>query len=167
MSDRKLIVDANVLIDFLNSDFTILKEVNKFVGQVYVIDRLLVNEIPVLSFKDCQNVDLEIISPTEDIAKVAEVRIGQLSYIDRLILHMANDLKFDVITNDSELEKVCKNLGVKVIRELRLLIELAEISNYSVDKLIQIVERIHETNHLHINRRLVTQFINIVSKIRN
>ena len=59
----KLIVDANVLIDFFNSDFSILKEVNRYVGQILVPDRLLVNELPGINLQDCQQVGIKIITP--------------------------------------------------------------------------------------------------------
>ena len=167
MPSKKFFVDTNILIDFLNSDFTILKAVNEFVGQVCVPDRLLVREVPQLSFKDCEQVGMEIITPTDKISKIAGKEIGQLSYIDRLVLYMSKDLKTDVVSNDSGLASVCEYHGVKVIRGFRLLIELAEASDYSIDSLIQIAEKIHETNPLYINRRIVNQFINIVSKIRN
>ena len=115
----KLIVDANVLIDYFNSDFSILKEVNRYVGQILVPDRLLVYEVPGINLQDCQQVGIKIITPKKNISKIAEKRIGQLSFIDRLIFHLAKDSKFDVITNDSDLQKICKSHNIKVKRGLR------------------------------------------------
>ena len=75
MPRPKLIVDANVLIDYFNSDFTILREVNRYVGQIHVPDRLLINELPSINLQDCQQVGIKIITPKKNISKIAEKKL--------------------------------------------------------------------------------------------
>ena len=92
-----------MLINYFNSDFTILRELNRYAGLILVPDRLLVNELPSINLQNCQQVGIEIITLKKNISKNAEKKIGQLSSIDHLIFHLAKDSKFDVVANDSNL----------------------------------------------------------------
>ena len=165
MPRKKLLIDADVLIDYLGSDIFVLRHVKFHVGDIFTINQVF-KEVGGLDIQTCQQVGLEILVPDKRIEKMAEQKIGQLSKNDKLILFTAKEHGAEVVTNDSHLRLTCLNYEIKVLRGLRLLIELIEKSDYPIDNMIKIVENICENNQLYINHRIVDRFIKIVKNIR-
>ena len=160
-----LLFDADVLIDFQNSDFTILSEVSKYIGDIYTTSRV-VKEVDGLDLELCQQVGLEVIIPERRIVKLADRKIGQLSKSDRISLLTAVDLGLNLVTNDSDFRKACKKRSVRTIRGLRLLLNLVEKSDYPIKNIKEIVEMIQESNYIHISSEIVDEFYKELEKIR-
>ncbi len=55
---KKFLIDADVLIDFQNSDFSVLREVSQFVGNIYSL-REIREEVGGLTFEDNYQVGLK------------------------------------------------------------------------------------------------------------
>ena len=91
---EKLLFDANVLIDLLNSDFNILKDVKTYVAEIYVLREILENEVPELTKQACHDVGLVIIKPKEHVAKESETKLAlsQLKTSSIYILRLTQDL---------------------------------------------------------------------------
>ena len=163
ITSRKFLIDADVLIDFQNSDFSVLREVNQFVGKICSLREIL-EEVEGLKLEDCNQVNLEIIKPKEYVADKAKIKRGRLSENDRLNLYTALDSDFVLVTNDSDLQRACKESNVKTIRGLRLLINLIENSKIPAQDIIEIAEKIHKSNSIHISREIFNAFSDEVKK---
>ncbi len=109
---EKLLFDANVLIDLLNSDFNILKDVKTYVAEIYVLREILENEVPELTKQACHDVGLVIIKPKEHVTKESETKIGPLTIEDQLNLYTTIDSGFSLVTNDKNLRKALYNVRI-------------------------------------------------------
>ena len=58
---KVLLMDTDVLIDYQNSDFSVLGLVDKHVGEVYVLTTIL-NEVDGLNAVDCERGSLHLSS---------------------------------------------------------------------------------------------------------
>ena len=80
-----LLADADVLIDYRESDLTILKLVAEHVGRVAVIPAVL-DEVRGITTKDCRRLGIEVVEvETEQMLRAAEVE-ASVSFTDRLCL---------------------------------------------------------------------------------
>ena len=164
MPTNILLLDANVLIDFLNSEPNLLNLVSKHIGSIYVLDQI-VSEVKGLEKSECKKLGLNVIEPTNETLALAETNLSKLSYNDRLCLFTAIDSNFICVTNDNDLRQECLNNQVKILWGLELIRILVEKSALSADDAIKIVETIHKINRLYISERLVKKFVKLVKKI--
>ena len=164
MSTNILLLDANVLIDFLNSEPSLLNLVSKHIGNLYVLDQI-VSEVKGLDKSECKKFGLTVIEPTNETLALAETNLYKLSYNDRLCLFTAIDSDFICVTNDKDLRQECQNNQVKILWGLELIRILVEKSVLSIDDAIKIVETIHKINRLYIPESLVKKFVKLVKKI--
>ena len=162
---ESLLLDANVLIDFQDSDFSVLRDVKENVAEIFVLRYIFEKEIPDLTEQICNKVGLVIIQPKKSVIEESEIKIGQLSTGDRLNLFTALDSEFSLVTNDKKLRKVCEERNGKVIWGLQLLVILVENSEYSIDDAISIGKKIGE-NNARITDKDVGEFIMKLEKIR-
>ena len=162
---EQLLLDANVLIDLQNSDFSVLKEVKKYVAEIYVLRDIFEAELPNLTEPDCYNVGLVVIKPEERVINESEINIGRLTIEDRLNLFTAIYSGLSLVTNDVELREVCVERNVKVIWGLQLLINLVEKSDYSINNAISIGTQIGESN-VYITKKIIEKFIKKLDEIR-
>jgi hypothetical protein len=82
------IADANVLIDYLNSDLAVLGLYAKHVGTVYVVGVLLRDEVNGLTEAHCKKVGLIVVeAETETLIEAGERAKGSmLSFYDWVCL---------------------------------------------------------------------------------
>ena len=159
-----LLMDANVLIDYQNSDFSVLGLVNKHVGEVLVLTTII-KEVGGLDFTDCERLGLKVIEPDLIQLKRAATKRGQLSFRDHLCLLVASESGFVCVTNDKPLRKACIEEGVAILWGLEIMTALVQGHEMRAVDAIQTAEKIHNSNPLHISRKLVEQFKKIVTDI--
>ena len=117
------ILDACVLIDFLEADPGLFQRVARYLGHL-IIPSPLLKEVRGADPSFFQQHGVEILDPTiEQLARAASKR-GRLSFADHLCLLMAKDDGYTCVTNDRALLNVCKAEGVEVVRGLKLLLDL-------------------------------------------
>ena len=162
---EKLLLDANVLIDFFNSDFSILSDIRRHIAEIFVLSDILEFELPDISISDCHEVGLAIIDPKDHVSKESETELGQLSPEDRLNLFTAVDSGYSLVTNDVKLRKACEQRNIKIIWGLQLLLMLVEKSEYSIDDARVIGENMCDSND-YISEEIVNDFISKIEKIR-
>lgn len=152
-----LLIDANVLIDYQRSDFSILGLVNRHVCDVHVLTTIL-NEVDGLDVVDCERLELKVIEP--ELAQVmrASTRMGQLSFRDRLCLVVASEGGFVCVTNDKALRKACDGEGVATLWGLEIMIPLVRSGAMPAADAISTAEKIHISNPLHISKRILERF---------
>lgn len=131
-SDEKIsVIDANVLIDFCNTDTSPLYLFSKYISSL-IIPLQVFEEVNQLSSNKAKRLLIEIYEPTDD--QVFESLDLHLQYKsntipDFLSYVFAKDNECDLITNDTRLLKYCHNTQVNTKRGLRLLLDLFE-KNY-------------------------------------
>lgn len=161
---KVLLMDANVLIDYQKSDFSVLGLVNKHVGEVYVLTTII-DEVDGLDVVDCERLGLKVIEPELNQLMLAATKRGQLSFRDHLCLIVASKASFICVTNDKPLRNACTSEGVRILWGLEIMTALVRVNAMRAADAIQTAEKIHLSNPLHIPRKLVEQFSKIVTNI--
>lgn len=153
-----LLVDADVLIDYVVADVTILGRVARHLGSVYVV-RSVLAEVEGLDAADCERLGLEIVEPSVDqlVEAGAESR-RRLSFNDRLSLIVAADAGWTCVSNDRALRKACDSRKVKVWWGLQLMLALVRGGKLEGDAALAVAWTIHESNPLHITDGIVKRF---------
>jgi rRNA-processing protein FCF1 len=161
---RVLLMDANVLVDYQNSDFSVLGLVNTHVGQVHVLTTII-EEVDGLEIGDCERLGLKAIEPELIQLTRAAGKRGQLSFRDRLCLIVASDANFVCVTNDKPLRSACTDEGVSILWGLEIMSALVSANAMRAADAIRTAEKIHLSNPFHIPRKLVERFAKIVTDI--
>src|SRR6266542_495350 len=100
-----LIMDASVLIDFCDTDPTVLKLISNNVGQIHAPSPMLHEEVEPLADTSWDDLGLIEVHPTLDMATAAAARRAGLSFYDHLCLLMARDNGWTCVTNDGRLRQ--------------------------------------------------------------
>ncbi len=161
---KVLLMDANVLIDYQKSDFSILGLVGKYVGEVHVLTTSL-NEVDGLDVVDYERLGIKVIEPGLIQLLQAAARRGQLSFRDHLCLLVASAEGFVCVTNDKPLRRACAEEGVAILWGLQMMTSLVEKRAMPAHDAIRTAERIHISNPLHIPRTLIDRFAQAVTDI--
>ena len=164
MPPKILLLDANVLIDFMQSDPNLLSLVSSHIGSIHVLDKI-VSEVTGLDERDCKKYGLTVIEPTEETIAFAEIKMHKLSYNDRLCLFTAIESDYICVTNDKDLRLACEEYQIKILWGLELIRMLVEKRVLKSEYAIKVVENIHKTNRLYIPRNLVEKFKRLVREI--
>lgn len=107
-----LLVDANVLIDYVASDPSILTLASHHLGQVYVLSTVL-DEVDGFDEAECERLGLKVLEPELAQLTTAAAKRGSLSTEDHLCLVVALANGWTCVTNDSALRRLCSDEGVR------------------------------------------------------
>lgn len=149
-----LIVDANVLIDYVRSDSNVLALAARYLGTIYV-PSVVLDEVEQLSEADCDALGLTILEEPFDILTDAAATRGALSFEDRVCLLLAKRQKWICVTNDKRLHSECHKTGVDAIWGLRLMIELVREGQMDVGAAMEVAEAIRRVNPLHTTSEIL------------
>lgn len=156
-ASKRLILDANVLIDFAGSELGILTLAARHLGPVCVT-RPLLREVEQLDQTTCEKIGIIVIETTLDQLLEAASGRGPLSFEDRLCLAVARDEGAFCVTNDRRLRSECARCGVEVRWGLELMLELVEHGHLSARRAVRVARTIHEENPFHITTAIVARF---------
>jgi hypothetical protein len=151
---RFLILDANVLIDFLKCDRTIIKLICSYVGQVYLATPVF-DEIKDLSENDCIELGLKLLEPELEHLLLASEPNGPLSFQDNICLLIAKEHGLTCVTNDKPLRQRCEIEGVSLIWGIELICILVESGGITPENAKDIILRIHEDNPKYITKTII------------
>ncbi|KKL56417.1 hypothetical protein LCGC14_2245640, partial [marine sediment metagenome] len=115
-----LVPDANVLIDYVQSDVDILGLIAKHVATVHVPGPIL-DEVTQLSAKLLIRLGLNLLEPSLSQVAVASQHHRAISFQDRLCLIVARDGGWHCLTNDKALRNQCKRVGVPCVWGLEVM----------------------------------------------
>jgi len=161
---KVLLMDANVLIDYQKSDLSVLRLVNKHVGEVHVLTTI-VEEVDGLDVVDCERLGLKAIEPKLNQLTQAAMKRGQLSFPVHLSLLVALESGLVCVANDKPLRRACAKEGVSILWGLEIMTALVRTNAMRADDAIQTAEKIHLSNPLHIPRKLVDRYTEIVGNM--
>ena len=149
-----LILDANILIDFLKCDRTIIKLISTNVGQVYLATPVL-DEISEINDSDCAELGIKLVEPELDQVMLAAEKKGSLSFQDNLCLILAKSFGWTCVTNDKPLRQKCESEGVTLIWGIELICMLVESGGLPATHAREIILAIKKINPKYITASIV------------
>lgn len=159
------ILDACVLIDFLEADPGLFQRVARYLGRVIVPSPLL-SEVRGADASFFSHHGVEILDPTTHQLVRASAKRGRLSFQDHLCLLMAQEDGYTCVTNDRALRTACQAEGVEAVRGLRLVLNLVEAGGLTHTEAAEISRAIHRANPLHISEAVLAAFDRLLGQIK-
>ena len=153
-----LLLDADVLIDYLKANLSVLALASRHIGKAHVLSTVLQYEVDGLDAEDCEQRGIEVVEPDLEQLSEASLLHGSLSFNDYLCLIIASRRGFVCVTNDKALRKACERDGVSTLWGLEVMLELVRNQAMKVEDAIQIAEMISKNNPYHVPEKLVVQF---------
>lgn len=146
------ICDANVLIDYVDADEDVIRELVKYWGTVYVPTRILY-EVKKLPINRAEGLGLTVIETPLDLPASPG-----LSGPDRACLHFVITEGWTCIANDKLLRRECQRQGGKVVWGLAMLLKLVSAGQITKARAKGIAERIGVFNP-EITGKLIAEFV--------
>lgn len=158
-SSQLLIMDACVLIDFLNADRTVLQSIVTHVGPLHILSSIMDEVHEIRSKQELEDLGFVIIEPALEDAFAAGDVTGPTSFQDRLCMLTAKRNQMTCVTNDKQLRQLCGQEKVPIVWGLQLIVLLHGSGGIPADNAIQIAEAIHRSNPRHINQSILKRFV--------
>ena len=152
-----LIIDANVLIDYANTDLSVLKLVANHLGPIH-IPSVVLDEVDQLSEEDCESIGLIVLEEPVEILLAAGEKRGALSFEDHVCLLLAKENNWVCVSNDKPLHRACREEEVSVMWGFRLMIELVGMECLGKDTAMEIAQAIQISNPKHITPKIIEEF---------
>ena len=159
-----LVVDANVLIDYLAADANVLGLVSHQVGPVH-IPRQILREVPRLGVEDCERLGLRIVDESVEQLLEAGRQHGRLSFYDHLCLILARENGWTCVTNDRALRRACAEHSVPVLWGLELMIQLVAGRQMTAEMAVKVASAIRESNPHHVTEDILVRFENRLKEV--
>ena len=152
-----LLADADVLIDYRESELAILALVGRHVARVAVLPSVL-DEVRGLTATECAELGIEIVEvETERMLRASQIE-SQVSFNDRLCLVTCREEGWTCVTNDGALRRLCERHGVETRFGLGLLVDLVAAEALTRERAEIVARRIHVSNPFHISQRVLSRF---------
>ena len=159
-----LLADADVLIDYRESELAILALVGQHVGRVAVLPSVL-DEVQDVTVTDCAELGIEVVEvETERMVQAAEVE-SQVSFNDRLCLVVCREEGWTCVTNDGALRRLCERHSVETRFGLGLMVDLVAAGLLERERAEAVARRIHASNSFHINDRVLGRFFSALDAL--
>lgn len=152
-----LIVDANVLIDYVLTDETILALAANHLGSIHVL-REVVDEVDQIDEAECDQLGLIVVDPSVDQLLEAGREAGPLAFADRLCLILARENGWTCVTNDRPLHRACADAGVATMWGLELLLELVAGGHLGQDDALRVAELIRDKSGGRVTEAIMDRF---------
>ena len=159
-----LLADADVLIDYRDSDLEMLKLIAQHVGPVAVLSPVL-DEVHGVSRADCARLSISVVEVATGRLLRAGVVDSSVSFNDRLCFVVCDEESWTCVTNDRALRRLCERHGVRTRFGLRLMVDLVEFGAITAERAMSIASKMHESNPLHINERVIARFTNALDRL--
>ena len=159
-----LLADADVLIDYRESELAILALVTRHVGRVMVLP-LVLDEVQDVTVQDCAELGIEIVEvETERMLQAAKIE-SHVSFNDRLCLLTCREEGWTCVTNDGALRRLCERHGVETRFGLALMVDLVGAGVLTRARAEAVAQRIHSSNPFHINERVLNRFVSALDAL--
>ena len=152
-----LLADADVLIDYRDSDLEVLKPIGQHVDGVAVLPSVL-DEVHEVSRTDCERLSISVVEVATNRLLRTRVVDSSVSFNDRLCFVVCDAESWTCVTNDSALRRLCKRHGVQTRFGLRFVVDLVTAGAITAERAMSIACKMHESNPLHINERVIARF---------
>ncbi len=154
-----LVLDACVLIDYVDADAGSLSQIAKGVGAISVL-RTVLNEVEQLTEQEALALGIKVVDAGFDEVWAAGESQGRgLSFPDRLCLEVAARRGWTCVTNDGGLRRACADRGVAVSWGLAMMLEAVRGVALSAVRAQLIAWQIHENNPHYVTSDIVQLFV--------
>ncbi len=153
---KHLMVDANILIDYLNCDETLLLLIKKYIGQICLASPLL-EEVKSLDLDRCKKLGIKLVEPTIEQMFWAADQEFAISFQDKICLIMAKDHNWTLVTNDKALRKRCESDGISLIWGVELICMLHEHGGLRKEGARTTILDLHRNDPLYITKEIVNR----------
>lgn len=157
MGQTVLLADADVLIDYRESELDILKLVVQHIGRVVVLASIL-DEVQGVTLRQCKQLGIEVVEATAEQLVQASEGESRVSFNDYLCLIACRDEGWTCVTNDGALRRLCQRHGVATRFGLGLMVDLVAVGVLTQKRALAIARQIQTSNPLHINESVITRF---------
>lgn len=140
-----LIADANVLIDYVNIDASILALLAIHIGPVLVATAVL-EKVDQLDVGECERLGLTVVEATVEELIEAGAKRGGLAFDDHLCLILARGHGWCCVTNDKALRRACASEGVALRWGLEVMLGLIEKAVLTTADAVAVAKAIQTTN---------------------
>ena len=158
-----LIMDANVLIDLVEADSTVIRLISEHVGQVHVPVPVLREEVEQIDASDYAELGIVPVEPSLETASDAAIRRSGLSFHDHLCLLLARDNGWTCVTNDGRLRRECAAEKVPVLWGLETVALLVDDGVLTASAAEENARAIQRGNPRFITDTVVADFIERVT----
>ncbi len=153
-----LLADADVLIDYRESELSVLELVGRHVGKVVIIPSVL-DEVRGVTAAACAELGIAVVDvETERMLQAAAIE-SSVSFNDRLCLVVCGAEGWTCVTNDRALRRLCERHGVETRYGLGLMVDLVAGGVLTRQRAAAIARRMQVSNPLHINDRVIGLFL--------
>lgn len=161
---QPFILDANVLIDYCNSDLSVLETLSRRIGQVY-IGKPTVDEVDQLTLREARKRGFTAVVPKLEIGLHAARKRGGLSFSDRVTLLLARENSWCCITSEKELRRECVKEGVSVLWGLEPMKILVANGAITPAKAVKTARLIQASNPAFITAEIISKFEKQIAQI--
>ena len=159
-----LLADADVLIDYRDSELAILGLVARHIGRVTVLAPIL-DEVRNFTASEAERHGIEVIGvETERLLDATDVE-PRISFNDRLCLVTCRAEGWTCVTNDRALRKLCVRHGVKTRFGLALMVDLVANGALTRQRAVNVARQIQASNPFHITDRILRRFVNVLERL--
>ncbi len=151
------VLDANVLIDYANSDPWVIGKVCDYLGGAGVCTVVL-DEADDFTEELVEATGVITIDLTSQQLVEAYAGAGPLSPQDRMCLIAARDFGFTCVTNEKALRRTCESQGVPVLWGLELMVLLMQKGRMAPADAERVANDIKISNPHHITDEILRRF---------
>ena len=155
--ESSFVVDADVLIDYLQADERILLLFVRHLGPVTVLVPVM-EEVNEFDAARADRLGLHTVHPELDLLLRAADGPQSLSFADNCCLLHSEENSCTCITNDRALRRECGQRGVSTLWGLQAMGELVRCGGLSKDRALAIAQELHQNNPGHIHQGLLERF---------
>ena len=158
-----MIIDACALIDFIESERSVLPNIVEYVGPLFVVSPVIGEVRAIEDEQELIDLGLTVKEVEIEDALIAGEIIGPVSFEDYLCYLTAKRCGYTCITNDKNLRKICTKEKVPIIWGLELIAKLHSYNGIKTNDAINIAKLIHKNNPKHITQEIVERFIKSIT----
>lgn len=159
-----VVIDADILIDFLRADRKVLRLLATKLWTIYVPTEILA-EVDDLDAELAESLGLVVYEPSfEEYVEATTVHGGRLSTRDRLCLIISRNHGWACLSNDRQLGKECSRSGIPVFRSLKTLELLYRAGRLDFQRAERVAGALHAANPRFIPMALVREFLDSIRR---
>ena len=160
-----LLADADVLIDYRESELSVLGLIGKHVGPLKVLSSVL-DEVRRVAAAHCKQLGIDVIE-AETSRMIRAAVESRVSFNDRLCFLTCLEESWTCVTNDQALHGLCGHHDVTTRFGLDLMVDLVACGVLSRRRAVTMARRIQASNPTHINERVLTRYMSKLDRIRS
>ena len=155
---RFMIMDACVLIDYMNGEPDLFKLISSHIGPIYVTTSILEEVDSIKTIIELEDLGLIPIEPEIEDVFTAEEMAGRTSFQDNICFLTAKRQNFICVSNDANLRQRCVDSSVPILWGLELILDLTKKGGILKKESLRIAKDIQKSNPIYITTKILSDF---------